>query len=214
MKLTKARVLKGEAGATQEPPTARWILPRRLPSAVAGAHAEAARIVDDAMIHAGDLESRARDRVAHMARVAAEEARETELARLSAVALHLDARARTYSAAEVERAVALARILAERVVGAELTVAPERVAQMAAELLGEARGASTARIFACREDIEALRETFVSLGLPEGTATFQEDPSLVRGSLVLESDVGTVDGRLETRLPRFADALLEALRDG
>ena len=214
MKLTKARVLSRAAGGTQEPPTARLAMQRRVPAAVARAHADAARIIDDAMVHAGNLEARARDRVTDIARLAGEEAREIELGRLAAVALHLDARARTHSAAETERAVALARILAERVVGAELAIAPERVAQMAAELLGEARGASTARIFGCREDIEALRTTFASLGLPEGTATFQEDASLVRGSLVLESDVGTVDGRLETRLPRFADALLEALRHG
>ena len=102
----------------------------------------------------------------------------------------------------------------QRVIGAELSMNPSRVALMAAELLGEARGASTARIFGCREDIEELRRTFASLGFSGGTATFEEDPSLLRGSLVVESDVGTVDGRLETRLPRFADALLEALRHG
>jgi flagellar biosynthesis/type III secretory pathway protein FliH len=216
VKITRARILSGHAhaGGTAEPPTPRAVVRRRLPAAVASAQAEAARIVDDALVHVETLEAHARERVADMARLAAEEAREIEIARLAAVALYLDARARTYTEAEVERAVDLARLLAERVIGAELSMDPSRVALMAAELLGEARGASTARIFGCREDIEELRRTFASLGFSGGTATFEEDPSLLRGSLVVESDVGTVDGRLETRLPRFADALLEALRHG
>lgn len=214
MKITRARVLPRHASGTAEPPTPRAVVRRRMPGAVAGAHAEAARIVADALAHAETLELRARERVGQVVRLAAEEAREVEIARLAATAIYLDARARSYAEAEVERAVDLARLLAERVVGAELAISPDRVVQMAGELLGEARGASSARIFGCREDLEALRQTFASLGLPEATVSFEEDPSLVRGSLLVESDVGTVDGRLETLLPRFADALLEALRNG
>jgi len=213
MKITRARVLRG-GGGTAEPPTPRLAVRRRLPAEEARAHADAARILDDAMNHAGRLEERARERVADMARLAADEAREQELARLAATAVHLDARAHAYSAAELERSVELARLLAERIVGAELTVSPERISHLAEELLTEAKGARAARIFGCREDLEALAGTFASLGLPAGTATFEVEPSLPRGSLVIESDVGTVDGRLATRLPLFSAALLEALRHG
>lgn len=218
MRITRARVLEGShaRGGTPEPPTplARAVANRRIPAAIAAAHADAARIIDDAMNHAGRLEERARERVSDVSRLAAEESREKELARLAATAIYLDARARTYSAAELDRSVELARLLAERIIGAELTLSPERISHLAEELLGEAKGARSARIFGCREDLEALVGTFASLGLPAGTATFEEDPSLGRGSIVIESDVGTVDGRLATRLPLFAAALLEALRHG
>lgn len=213
MKLGRARILKADP-STAEPPTPRAVVRARLPAEIANAHADAARIVDDAQNHAARLEERARERVADVARLAAEEAREAELARLAAVAIHLDARARAFTAAELDRAIDLARLLAERIVGAELSVHPEHVARIAAELLAEAKGARSARIFGCREDLEALAATFASLGLPAGTATFEVDPSLGRGSLVIESDVGTVDGRLATRLPLFADALRGALRHG
>lgn len=219
MSLTRARVLSARSDAisssAEAAPTARAPRGSRhvLDATVVLAHAEAARILDDARRAAASLHEEARARAEETTRAAAQEAREAELARLAAVALYLDARERSYGDRELERAVDLARLLAERVVGAELALSPERVAHMAAALLGEARGAASARIFACREDLAALRATFASLELPEGTVSLEEDPSLLRGSLVVESDVGTVDGRLETRFELLAAALLEALND-
>ena len=209
MKLSRARVIAANTPLAARDPVKRET--RRLPASVVSAHAEAERILDAARRQATELKDDARAHREEAARFAGQEAREDEIARLAAVALHLEARERTYGEAELVRAVDLARLLAERVVGAELALSPERVGQMAAELLGSARGARTARILACREDAAALRETFAAVGLPLGTVTIEEDPTLLRGSLVLESDVGTLDGRLEVRLHRLSRALLEAL---
>ncbi len=213
MNLSRGRVIKAGAG-TVDPPTEPRRTSRRIPAVTAAAHAEASRIVDDAVRHATALEAAARSRVADVVRLASEEAREIEVAKLSAVALHLEARERRYTEGEAERAMTLARLLAERVVSAELTVAPERIADIALELLAETRGSATARIVVCPDDQAAATAAFARLGLAQGVVTFAVDPALTRGSVVVETDLGTIDGRLETRLPRLVQALTEALRNG
>jgi flagellar biosynthesis/type III secretory pathway protein FliH len=195
--LSRGRVIKAGAG-TVDPPTEPRRTSRRIPAVTAAAHAEASRIVDDAVRHATALEAAARSRVADVVRLASEEAREIEVAKLSAVALHLEARERRYTEGEAERAMTLARLLAERVVSAELTVAPERIADIAL----------------CPDDQAAATAAFARLGLAQGVVTFAVDPALTRGSVVVETDLGTIDGRLETRLPRLVQALTEALRNG
>ena len=213
MNLSRARVVKAGAGAV-DPPTLPRRTSRRMPAAVVDAHAEAARIVDDAVRHATALEAAARARVADVVRLASEEAREVEVARLSAVALHLEARERRYGEGEVERAMTLAGLLAERVVAAELTLAPERIADIAMELLAETRGSASARIVVCPDDYPAATAAFARLGLAQGVVTFEVDHGLTRGSVVVETDLGTIDGRLETRLPKLVAALTEALQNG
>jgi hypothetical protein len=106
----------------------------------------------------------------------------------------------------------LEQLLAERLVRAQLSLEPRRIADIFTELLVEARGASSARVLGRREDLAALRETLGALGLPEDAVALVEDAGLTRGSLVLESDLGTVDGRLETRLDRLAEALVAEVR--
>lgn len=213
MNLSRARVVKAGAG-TVDPPTEPRRTSRRVPAAIADAHAEAARIVDDAVRHATALETAARARVADVVRLASEEAREVEVARLSAVALHLEARERRYTESEVARAMTLAGLLAERVVAAELVLAPERIAGIAMELLAETRGSASARVVLCPEDQPAAMAAFARLGLAQGVVTIEVDHGLSRGSVVVETDLGTIDGRLETRLPKLVAALTEALQNG
>ncbi len=184
---------------------------RILPAAVVDAHVQAAQVLALAKQGAEAFEAAAHARAAHAAEATAREAREAELARLAAVALHLEARARSLDRASIERTVSLARLLAERVIGAELTATPERIGLMVAELLGETRGATTARVLAGRDDLQALARALSELGFPEGAIELVEDPRATRGSLVLETDVGTVDGRLESRLGRLTAALRAAL---
>lgn len=211
MGLTRARVLRAaDAGVVEV--AAR---PRRgavVEARVAEAHAEAARVIEAARVAASLIERAAVARAEEALAAAAAAAREAEIARLAAIALHLEAREAGLGARELDRAVALGKLLAERLVRAQLSLEPRRIADIFTELLVEARGASSARVLGRREDLAALRETLGALGLPEDAVALVEDAGLTRGSLVLESDLGTVDGRLETRLDRLAEALVAEVR--
>ena len=210
MELTRARVLRGVAAEAVAPRP----MPRRrvVEAPLAEAHAEAERVLDEARAAASALERAALARADEAVVAAVSAAREAEIARLAAIALHLEAREAGLGARELDRAVALGKLLAERLVRAQLTLEPGRIADIFAELLAEARGASSARVLGCPADLEALREALGALGLPEDAVALVEDPGLTRGSLVLESDLGTLDGRLETRLDRLAEALLAEVR--
>ncbi|HQY64300.1 MAG: hypothetical protein IPF92_26805 [Myxococcales bacterium] len=213
MQLTRARVLRVADVGPVAPgvPTA----PRRgavVEARVAAAHVEAERVLAAARDAASALERAALARADAAVAAAAAAARDVEVARLAAIALHLEARQAGLGAREIERSVELAKLLAERLVGAQLSLEPRRIADILAELLAAARGASSARVLGCPDDLEALRQALGALGLPPDAVALVEDETLTRGSLVLESDLGTVDGRLEARLDRLAEALMSEVR--
>ncbi|MBX3204681.1 MAG: hypothetical protein KF764_06400 [Labilithrix sp.] len=110
---------------------------------------------------------------------------------------------------DVDRVVVLAVLLAERLVGEALRVEPARIAELAASAIHEARGARRVRIDASPDDVAALDEALGALGQ---SADVQPDPTLRRGSLVVHTDLGRVDARVEPQLARLAAALREALR--
>lgn len=175
---------------------------RRVASEVAFARAEAERILADAKARAAEIAKEA-------AAMAAREAREKEEARLAASFLVLRAEETQRTARDLDRLVDLAILLAERLVGEVLCVEPTRIAELAASAIQEARGARRVRIDASPEDVSALRETLGAIGQE---ADVQPDPTLSRGSLVVHTDLGRVDARVEPQLTRLATALREALR--
>lgn len=177
-------------------------LARRIPREVAEAHAEASKILAEARERAASV-------VKDAAEAAAIEAREREVARLAAGFLELrDADARR-AERDTERLVELAVLLAERLLGEMLRIDPARIAELAAGVLHEARGARRVRIDASPDDTAALGEALGALGR---SAEVHADPSLGRGSLVVHTELGRVDARLEPQLARLAAALREALR--
>lgn len=195
MTLARARVIRGSA-APPGPPA-----PRRIPGALVDARAEAERIVADARAEA----IRA---VAGAVEEATRAAREQEVARLAASWLALRQREEASAASQQDQLVALATALAERLLGESLRLDPVRIAELAVTAMQEARGARTVRIDASPEDVAALREALVALG---ETAQVVEDPALGRGSLVVHTDLGKIDARIEPQLARLATALREAL---
>lgn len=126
-------------------------------------------------------------------------------------ALYLVLRARQEQAVEanLDRTTELAVALAERIVGSVLDLDPSKLAKMAASLLAEARGAKRALIEASPLDVDVLRAETAFLG---ESVAIEPNSELARGSLVLHTDLGTVDGRLTTQLERLAAALRDALR--
>jgi flagellar biosynthesis/type III secretory pathway protein FliH len=178
---------------------------RRIARAELEARERAARILEDARAKARTIAEEAAAR-------AADEARATEHAKLAA--LYLDLRAADEQRAErdIERAVELASALAERLLGAEFARDPALVAQLARQALAEARGARRARIEASPLDVDALRAHLGSLGFPDGACEIVENDQLARGSLVLHTDLGTLDAKLAPQLDRLAAALRDVLR--
>ncbi len=205
MSLERARILKADAPPAREPKVAALAVDRarRIAAEVLDARAEAARILEEAHARAAAV-------VASAAEEAAEEARTREMARLAATALALAHRESERAARDLDRTIQLATVLAERLVGEALAVAPARIGELAAAALEEARGARRIRIDACPEDVEALGAVLGTVGQ---SADVRADPALGRGSLVVHTELGVIDARLAPQLDRLAAALHEVLSD-
>lgn len=209
MSLPRARILRGVAGTRPEPTRPYAV---RLPAEVAAAHAEAARIVARAEAEGHAVLMRAKETVEARAAVAAGEAREAEMLRLVAVAARLEARERAQAEGEIERITLLARLLAERVIHAEIAASPTVVGAMARELVAEARGARAVVVHVCPADVLEVERAMLAAG--RAAVSVRPDASLGPGSMIVTSDVGTVDGRVEVLLPRLVSVLVEALENG
>jgi type III secretion protein L len=210
MTLQRARVIKGafrddsstETTATAASPDPHLLRGRRIAAEVLEAKAEAARILEAARTEAEAL------RVS-VAKTAADEAREHEVARLAAQFIALRDEDNRRALRDVDRTIEVAVVLAERLIGEAIRVEPSRVAELAAAAIEEARGARRVRIDACPDDVAALGE---ALGAAGSSAEIAADPTLPRGSLVVHTDLGRVDARLQPQLGRLAAALREALQ--
>ncbi len=173
-----------------------------LPAEVVSARDRARQIVAEAEAEAEAIVERARaeaDRIRTEARVRAEAAGRAEVAALLIEAEQALDKAR----AEAEPALArLALGAAERLLRAELTLHPDRVRELVAEVLDRARRAARLRLFAHPDDVPRLRSDSNFAGLP-----VEEDPTLEPGDCVVESDLGRLDGRLSVRIAALQAAL-------
>jgi flagellar assembly protein FliH len=127
-------------------------------------------------------------------------------AELAAARLELD-RVRD-SARDEAREVAL--LAAQHLVQAELTLKPERIAEIVDSLLARVRRAERAVVRAHPDDLPALerfcRERELShVGL-------EADSSLARGGCVVATPIGTLDASIETRIDALRRALQKATR--
>lgn len=215
--MTRGRVLlreDAEAGsALPVPGSAPRGLPfgRVVPKALVDASAEATRMLSKARAEAQQLLASAERKSADLRLRAEAEARAEASAKLAAHALSLA----TYEAKADERAldrsVALARLLAERLLGASLAVAPEQVVTLARQALTEARGARRLSIVAHPEDAKLLNGSLASLGVAVETVRILADGARARGSLRIETDIGVLDADLSAQLDRLALRLRETL---
>ena len=215
--LTRGRVVRGEA-VDRAPPILGGGLGEeqraRMSREEVEAHQNADRIVHLALTRSESILASARADAERVAREAAHQAAEAEQARLAAAWLALREREEKRTAREIERSIAIAKLLAERLIGREITLNPGLVGSIAREALAEARGARRVRLEANPLDAEALRAQLVSAGLggPEGVVIeVIENTELARGSLRVHTELGTLDARLNPRLERLAAALRDAL---
>jgi flagellar biosynthesis/type III secretory pathway protein FliH len=210
----RARILRASELATLEP----VLRPGPAPSALR----KVAREVVEAKLAAEQIEGEARARAdAIVAEAQGAAAREADRIRAEAhEQAHAEGAASWLAVRRAEgdrlekseqRAIELAVILAERLLGAALELQPARIADMARVVLAEARGARRATISAHPTDAAALREHLRSAGLDPASVEVREDAALARGALRLHTDVGVIDAQLTPRLDRLAAALRDAL---
>lgn len=131
-----------------------------------------------------------------------EEARATARAEVAAKLIGIEA-ARAAAVAEVQgKALELAITVARRVVGDAVATEPERVRAVVEEATARLARAGRVVVRVHPDDLAAL----------DGVRAERiADPSLGRGDCVVESDLGDVDARVETRVERVLRALEGAL---
>lgn len=163
---------------------------------VASAREEAEALVDEARREAARIRDDARAEGHADAR--------REVAELL-IAAQLDRRRAVF---EAERTiVGLVAEVAQRVLHGVLDDAPERIVPMVRAQLDRVRRARRITLRVCPLDTPALR----GLNAVDAALELVEDASLTRGSVVVETDLGTIDARVEVQLDALQRALDEAV---
>jgi flagellar biosynthesis/type III secretory pathway protein FliH len=213
--VARARIIKASAVQPGVPLfRVRVEATRRIAKEAVDASLLAKRILDRVRAEAKETIEAAQEQAAHAAALAAKEARESEVAKLAAGFLALRVEDERRSERDLDRVVALARVLAERLLGEALETDPVRIVALARQALSEARGARRAVIFVSPDDESTLRGHLCVL---RPSDRFQDgidiriDPHLSRGSLRIHTNMGDLDAQLTPQLDRLAKALRDAL---
>jgi flagellar biosynthesis/type III secretory pathway protein FliH len=218
--ISRGRVLSREQAQDAQPLPRPDLTPlglpfgRVAPKSLLDANAEASRLLEAARARAKELIGAAERKAADLRLLVEAEARAEAAAKLAAHALALATHEAKADERALERTVALARLLAERLLGASLAVAPEQVVALAKQALSEARGARRLNLIAHPEDAKLLSGSLPSLGVAEEIVRVTADPGRARGSLRIETDVGVLDADLAPQLDRLALRLRETLTHG
>lgn len=172
----------------------------RARSIIQSAEERARTLLEQAALQAGDVRVRAEA-----------EGRADGVASVAAKALALAAEAARADERALERSVSLARVLAERLLGEELALDPNRVVALARQALAEARGSRRVRLVAHPEDITLLERALPELGIDPQAIVLAADPARARGNLRLETDIGVLDAELAPQLDRLTERLKRSL---
>jgi flagellar biosynthesis/type III secretory pathway protein FliH len=217
MKLGLGRVVKAAGLATATPVSLEIeakTLPRghvvrqevlaaaeRARQLLAAAEAQAAKLINDAERAAAELRLRAET-----------EARADAAAKIAVRALALRQHEARADERALDRSVELARLLAERLLGESLRVAPEQVIALARQALSEARGARRITLVAHPEDAKLLEISLPNLGLDAAAVVqVRADAARSRGNLRIETEIGVLDAELAPQLERLSLKLRESL---
>ncbi len=175
------------------------------------AEARALAIVERASAEASLILERAEQAASSVRLLAEAEGRANGAAAVAAQAIRLATLERAADTRQLERSIALARVLAERLLGAELALSPERILELARTALRESGGARQVVIHAHPDDAQALEAGRESLGLAPDAVRIASDPSRTRGNLRLDTEIGVLDAELAPQLERLALKLRETL---
>lgn len=174
------------------------------------ARAEAERILRDAESHAARVRERAEREAADLRERTSSETREAALAEFTE--LIVEARARRDDALfEVEREVLRLSVrIAEKIIGREIKLDKETLADIVAAALLHARQHQTLAVRVNPADlplVQAHRDRFDALTRAR-FVDFVPDPRVGAGGCVIESEAGTIDATIDTQLRVLERALL------
>lgn len=108
------------------------------------------------------------------------------------------------------QAIEVAMLAARRVIGQELSLRPEMIAQIVAPLLERVRRAKMIALRVHPDDRAALAACLDALRDRAQLSTalqIETDPHLSRGSCLVASELGSLDARVETQLEALSRAL-------
>jgi flagellar biosynthesis/type III secretory pathway protein FliH len=198
-RIIKAADVQGLTPLAVPPPGAPargFVLPRE----VAAAKAEAARVLEQAQRAATELHLQA-----------AALGRADAVAELAARQMAFHERQLRGSQAQVQHSIALAKILAERLIGEALQLDDELVGRLAQQSLQQLRDRNALVVRAHPDDHPQISKQVALLGLK--SVSLVADATLQRGELCLDSDLGQLELRVGPGLDRLIDRVRSLLHD-
>jgi flagellar biosynthesis/type III secretory pathway protein FliH len=163
---------------------------------VAEAEAEAARILQEARTFADTQ----RESLLAEARARAERELATAWFKQHAMEASFENRSK-------DDVIRCATILAERVIGEELHLAPVRMVAIAEQVLRETRGAKQALVTVHPEDAPVLRQLLADSPVYQ----IETSTELTRGGLLIKTDLGLVNGNIRLQLERLAEIIRRSM---
>lgn len=213
--LRKARIVKGaEAtlplGAAGSP--ARSARARVIRKDQVEAHAAAQMIRSRALAFAEEAQKAAELAAAKTRQAAHEEGYAQGLAEAAARALLLSQLEADADARQLDRNVELATLLAERLLGKALELEPALVTALAQQALSEVRGASRVTLWVSPTDRDAIARALDGALHSQATVVVSCDDSLASGNFRLQTNIGTLDAALGSRLALLSEKLREGIK--
>ncbi len=200
-----ARILRNAHATIATPKPRARIQPRELEAA----RRDAQQLLSEARASADAVRATAEAEAAAIREQARTQGLAEGQAQAAAAAIAFARAEREADARRLDRLCTLARLLAERLVGRELSTQDDTLAAMATTLLDEARGVRAATLHCHPSQLPLLHKQLPAN--PELSLALEADVTLALGDLRLTTDVGTLDARLGPRLTLLADALREHL---
>jgi flagellar biosynthesis/type III secretory pathway protein FliH len=215
MTLPRGRVVKAPANAGAlsipgSPPASRAgkLLKAAAATAALDASAKIAAAEDRARVIVAAAEAQARS----LHDEAREEGRKEGAASLAAAWVKLRTEEAGRDERDLDRTTEVARVMAERLVGEALELDPGKVRALARQVLASARYSRRVVFSAHPTDADALRADLGALGLEGAAIEIHVDVTRTRGSLLIETDLGTLDANLTLQLDRLARSLRDSFR--
>lgn len=220
---SRARVIaRAKAlGATLHPlpPSAPLVAPaapvpawaRVLQRPVAEARVQADALLERARADAQHILSRAQSAADDLMLQQQAHARADALCLVVGEALELRKRQAELSRNVLDRSIGFATLLAERLLGEELELQPERIRALARQALKEAAGARQAIVMAHPRDASELRAGLSGLGSLLDSIGIEDDDRLTRGHIRVETELGVIEADLRGQLERLAAQLKKLL---
>ncbi len=185
---------------------------RLLKAIAANASIEASSTKARAEEKARSLVAEAETRARAIAEQARDEGKRAAVADLVAAWARLRSEQDARDERDLDRTIELARVMAEHLVGGALGLDPTQILGIARQVLASARQSRRVVLRAHPEDAAVLGRDLASLGLEGRAIEIQADASRTRGSLLVATDLGTIDANLPLQLDRLARSLRDSFR--